>query len=175
MKSLILFIAFMCPLVFYSCGASTADRYSDDEEKIKEKEIEEVKEDFDFTPYQTKLEIPEKKINLPSHSKNQDVWYDYDEKNIDTLSSSQKIVSKLNGYRVLIFTTDNLDEANNMRSEIYFKTTEKQVYVTFDPPFYKVTVGDFTNYSDAKNLSFKLKQMGYAEARVVNETINIFE
>ena len=38
MKSLILFIAFMCPLVFYSCGASTADRYSDDEEKIKEKE-----------------------------------------------------------------------------------------------------------------------------------------
>ena len=175
MKSLILFITFMCPLVFYSCGASTADRYSDDEEKIKEKEIEEVKEDFDFTPYQTKLEIPEKKINLPSHSKNQDVWYDYDEKNIDTLSSSQKIVSKLNGYRVLIFTTDNLDEANNMRSEIYFKTTEKQVYVTFDPPFYKVAVGDFTNYSDAKNLSFKLKQLGYAEARVVNETINIFE
>jgi hypothetical protein len=182
MKKLNIIIAFICTLVFYSCTASTSGRYSNDEQKNKEKETtnnkkpdEEIKEDFDFTPYRTKLEIPEKELNFPASSKNPDVWYDYDEKNIDTFSSTKKIINKASGYRVLMLTTDDLDEANNLRSDIYFKTTQKQVYVTFDPPFYKVSVGDFTDYSNADDLSFKLKQMGYADARVVSDSINVFE
>jgi hypothetical protein len=79
------------------------------------------------------------------------------------------------GFRVQVISTDNLDDANKMRSEIYFKTNQKAVYIIFDPPFYKVEVGDFTNLSDAKSLTFKFKQMGYTEARVVNQAINIFQ
>ena len=80
----------------------------------------------------------------------------------------------MQGYRVQVLITDNLDEANNMRSDIYFKTNQKAVYIVFDPPFYKVEVGDFKNMADAKSLSFQLKQLGYSDARVINETINIF-
>ena len=71
--------------------------------------------------------------------------------------------------------TDNLEEADSMRSDIYFKTTQKDVYLFFDPPFYKVLVGDFKQFSDAKNLSFKLSQMGYAESRVISDTVNVFQ
>jgi len=78
------------------------------------------------------------------------------------------------GYRVLVLSTDDLDEANNLRSDIYFKTDHAAVYVIFDPPFYKVEAGDFSDINDAQSLSFKLKQMGYNEVRVVNETINKF-
>jgi len=171
---------FICMLIFYGCSASTGGRYSSDENNndknaTTKKSNSEVKEDFDFTPYKTKLDIPEKKLNFPASSKNPDVWYGYEEKNIDTLSSSQKIVAKVSGYRVLVITTDNLEEADSMRSNIYFKTTQKQVYITFDPPFYKVSVGDFKDYANANNLSFKLKQMGYAETRVVSDSINVFE
>ena len=180
MKNLFAF-AILCSLIFYACSASTGGRYSSDEEKtddtktiIKEDKPEEVKEDFDFTPYRTKLDIPEKKLSFPTSSKSQDIWYNYEEEDIDT-SSARKIIGKVSGYRVLILTTDNLEEANDKRSETYFKTIQKEVYVTFDPPFYKVMVGDFTDYTTAKNLSFKLNQMGYSEARVVNESVNIFE
>lgn len=178
MKKHLLVFAFLIPLVFYSCSASTSERYSKEEEKTDEsKNIENsgvLEEDFDFTPYRTKLDIPEKRLSFPSSVKSKDVWYDYDEENVDT-SSVKKIINKVNGYRVLILTTDNLEEANNMRDEAYTTMTQKEVYVIFDPPFYKVMIGDFTNYSNAKNLSFKLNQIGYNEARVVNETVNIFE
>ncbi len=180
-NKLTIIFAFIFMLIFYACSASTGGRYSNDEGKNEKNETttkkpnSEVKEDFDFTPYRTKLDIPKKKLNFPASSKNQDVWYGYEEKNIDTLLSSKRIIAKVSGYRVLVATTDNLEEADSMRSNIYFKTTQKQVYITFDPPFYKVSVGDFKDYSNANNLSFKLKQMGYAEARVVSDSVNVFE
>ncbi len=181
MKKCILAFTALCSIFFYSCSASTDTRYenkdSGEKEVTKEKEPKnKIVEDFDFTPYRTKLDIPEKKISLPTNTSNSDIWYGYEKNEIDTSASlNRKIIDKVQGYRVLILTTDNLEEANNMRSEIYFNTTQKEVYVIFDPPFYKVMVGDFTDYSEAKNLSFKLNQLGYTESRVVNETVNIFE
>jgi hypothetical protein len=180
MKHLLLALGILSMLVFYSCSASTSERYSSDERETDDsktvaddEKTDTITEDFDFTPYRTKLDIPEKKLNFPTSSKSQDIWYDYEEIDTDT-TSVKKIIDKVSGYRVLILTTDNLEEANNMQSETYFKKIQKQVYVIFDPPFYKVMVGDFTDYTNARNLSFKLNQMGYVEARVVNETVNIF-
>jgi len=48
-------------------------------------------------------------------------------------------------------------------------------YVNFEPPFYKVKLGDFRDNTDASNMRFRLSQMGYTESKVVRETINIFE
>ena len=39
----------------------------------------------------------------------------------------------------------------------------------------KVKVGDFTSRHDADDLKFMLNQLGYKEARIVQETVNIFE
>ena len=39
----------------------------------------------------------------------------------------------------------------------------------------KVKVGDFTDITESNNLKFKLNQLGYTEARVIKETVNIFE
>lgn len=169
--------------VFYSCSASTDTRYKRDKDDVDEEKVTidktpEIKivEDFDFTPYKTKLNIPEKKVNLPVSADKSDIWYGYEETETDTsVSSNKKIIEKVQGYRVLLLTTDNLEEANNMKSEVYFNSNQKEVYVIFDPPFYKVMIGDFTKYAEANDLSFKMNQLGYTEARVVNETINIFE
>jgi CRISPR/Cas system-associated exonuclease Cas4 (RecB family) len=184
MKKLSVILISLNLIVFYSCSASTDSRYGGEKKDtgdkgvvIKDKEPEvEIVEDFDFTPYRTKLDIPKKEISIPTQTPKSEIWYGYEDIEIDTSSSSnKKIIDKVQGYRVLILTTDNLEEANNMRSEIYFNTEQKDVYVVFDPPFYKVMVGDFTEYSEAKDLSFKMNQLGYTESRVVNETVNIFE
>ena len=72
-------------------------------------------------------------------------------------------------------TTDDMNEANTTRDKMYELTNGKEVYISFEPPFYKVKAGDFTDVTDANNLKFKLNQLGYTEARVVQESVNLYE
>ncbi|MCU0332417.1 MAG: SPOR domain-containing protein [Ignavibacteriaceae bacterium] len=171
MKLLIVFIAI--DLLIIGCSASTGSRYETKKETENETSTEvtkEVVEDFDITPYQTEIDIEVPPIatdKLPP-----DVWYGYD----DSLVEMQRqIVGTTDGYRVQVLSTDNIDEANQVRAEVYEKATRKEVYVIFEPPFYKVKVGDFTLKSEAENLRFKLNQLGYTESKVVQETVNLFE
>ncbi len=170
---LILFFSF--PLLFISCSASTAGRYDKNENKEEKKEVIEKKgekENFDLIPYRATFNVEEKKESAKSSGK-PDVWYNYETKAANDTSAPQ-IVSQVSGYRVQVFSTDNLEEADSLRSKLYLQTNQKAVYITFEPPFYKVKVGDFLKISEAKDLSFKLNQIGYTEARVINDKINIY-
>ncbi len=159
--------------IIVGCSASTGSRYetkSNDTEIKDEEEQEKIVEDFDITPYKTEIDIEE----VPSGNQvlPDDVWYGY----ADTVSTSSKnIAGTTDGYRVQVLSSDNMDEANQVRAEIYFNTKNKEVYITFEPPFYKVKAGDFTSHSEANDFKFKLNQLGYPEARVIQETVNIFE
>jgi SPOR domain len=170
--------------ILFGCGASTGSRYDESESsgKTETKNIENAKtdeqkpvdtknvvEDFDINPYKTHININIKN-QAPGYVP-PDVWYGYENTEVN---KSNNIIGTTDGYRVLVVSTDNLEKANEIRSEIYFKTQNKEVYISFEPPFYKVKVGDFTDRSEAINLKFKLNQLGYSEARVVQETVNIF-
>jgi len=167
--------AIIVAIIFYSCSAATDTRYSKDSEKeiskTKEKEII-AEDDFDIKPYRTKIEIPNEKKE--TNNKTLDLWFGYPE-NISEDQTQKTVVDTIPGYRVQVISTDNLDEANGIRSEIFFKTNEKAIYVIFEPPFYVVRVGDYQNISDAKALSFKLNQMGFTGTKVVNDLINIYK
>lgn len=171
MKFLIILLAVITLLI--GCSASTSSRYETKKETGKETETEVTKdaaEEFDITPYQTEINIETPSIatdKLPP-----DVWYGYEDSSSNT---ERKIVGTTDGYRVQVLSTDDIDEANRIRKEIDEKTTRKEVYVIFEPPFYKVKVGDFTSKSEADNLRFKLNQLGYTESKVVQETVNLFE
>jgi len=157
------------------CSASTGSRYETKEEKksVTENSKEtkkEITEDFDITPYQTEIDI--EAPTLAEDKLPPDVWYGYG----DTSSMlERKIMGTTDGYRVQVISTDDIEEANRVRAEIYEKTARKEVYITFEPPFYKVKAGDFTSKSEADDFKFKLNQLGYTEAKVVQETINLFE
>lgn len=165
-----------------SCSASTGSRYEKDKKEEKKEIVKEtsedkkkaIEEDFDFTPYRTQFDIEEKDITLnPNTIEKPDIWYGYNTS--DTLSDNKTSTGKAWGYRVQVVATDNLEEANSTRSDLYFKTNQKSIYVIFDPPFYKVKAGDFKNINDANSLNFKLSQMGYTESRVVQDSINVFQ
>jgi len=163
-------------LLLEACSASTGTRYEKDDKpkkKSDDKPIEKLVEDFDITPYRTKLEVKEKDNR---DNEITDAWYGYN-KNIEDslLSANNKIVGTVDGFRVLVVTTDDMNEANSARDKIYKITNQKEVYISFEPPFYKVKAGDFTDVTEANNLKFKLNQLGYTEARVVQETVNLYE
>jgi hypothetical protein len=163
------------PFLLYSCSASSTVRYDRDKEKkesVNETEKKTFKEDFDIIPYRTTIDIKEKSSNT-TEPPEIDAWYGYQDK--DTSSAQEKaIVGTTNGFRVQVLATDKLEEADSLKSELSLKVTQKNIYIIFDPPFYKVEVGDFISMSDAKDLNFKLNQMGYTESRVIASTVNIF-
>lgn len=174
---LVLSLSLMFNFFVISCGTSTGSRYAQetkDEKRASNEEPAKKKypENFDISKYHA--EIDTNLLEKSNGDKTANIWYGYSHKN-SLQDTNQTVIRTETGYRVQVLSTDNLDDANQMRSDIYFKTDQKNVYIIFNPPFYKVEVGDFKNINDAKNLSFKLKQMGYQDARVINETINIYK
>lgn len=171
------FFLFILSILFISCSASTADRYAKEENKKEnkdeQKEINKNKnnENFDLTPYRATFNVEGKEKTNKLVKPN--VWYNYKTEAASDTSAPQ-IVGQISGYRVQVFSTDNLEEADSIRTELYLKTNQKAVYISFEPPFYKVKVGDFLKISEAKDLRFKLNQIGYTEARVINDKINIY-
>ena len=171
MKFLITF--FGLAILILGCSASTGSRYETKNETNSSTDTEkknEVVEDFDITQYETEIDIEAPPISTGKVPP--DVWYEYSTSSTDSL---RKIIGTTDGYRVQVLSTDDIDEANLVRAEIYEKTSRKEVYVIFEPPFYKVKVGDFTSKTEAEDLRFKLNQLGYTESKVVQETVNLFE
>ncbi|MBK7629887.1 MAG: SPOR domain-containing protein [Ignavibacteriales bacterium] len=171
---------FLSIIIVYGCSASTGSRYDKDENKAsantsvdENKNIKNanLKEDFDITPYKTEIVIPENKPTLKSSNKN--VWFDYGSPEIDTKTKS--LIGTANGYRVLVLTTDNIEEANQVKADVYFIQSTYEVYIDFEPPFYKVKTGDFDSQKTADDLRFKLNQLGYKEAKVITDKINIYK
>jgi hypothetical protein len=167
-------------ILFVSCGAvSTSDRYessgkdSKKSESEKNKTISEIesKETFDLKPYHPEISLEEKEIVTKTYSPNSDAWYEYENKQ----ESNKKIIGTQDGYRVQVIATDDLDEANSVNNEISSQISNQKTYVNFEPPFYKVKLGDFLNSSEANDMRFRLSQMGFTESKVVRETVNIFE
>ena len=171
--------AVVSTFIFLSCSASTGSRY---EKTVKDKDIvkeslpenhaDKNEEDFNFVPYREDFGFEDKVIESKPVEK-VEAWYGYDTN--DSSTSVKNYTNKIWGYRVQVFATDNLEEANSARTDLYFKTNQKSIYVIFDPPFYKVKAGDFSNLEDANSLTFKLSQMGYTESRVVKDSINVFK
>ena len=164
-------------LFISSCSVSSTVRYDrekENNEKKREGETEQKsKEDFNIIPFRTIIDIQEKEQN-EVETPDLNPWYGFEQK--DTSSSGEKsIVGTTNGFRVQVLATDKLEDADSLRSELSLKVMNKNIYVIFDPPFYKVEVGDFISMSEAKDLNFKLNQMGYTESRVIASTVNIFE
>lgn len=178
MKNFIVIYLYLFALLFISaCSSSmesTNNRYKhNDDEKlaVPEKSTTSLTEDFDFTPYFLNIEDrkPDTLINVVS-KKEESLWWNYP--NID---NSQKIIVRQPGFRVQVLATDNLNEAQQMRSDVYFKTNKPDIYITFQAPLYKVKVGDYPTQSGANNLAFKLNQLGFPLTQVVADTVNILK
>jgi len=174
--SILLFAIIVVSLYLYSCSSSIGSRYSSGNKKVEKDSVrlsnhDISKEEFDISAYKTKIEIPS--TDAQSADDKNVVWLQYEntshENKVKTISETKE------GYRVIVLTTDNLEEANQVKADVYFGQNGDEVYIDFEPPFYKVKVGDFNDKNSADALRFKLNQLGYKESKVVKETINVYK
>ena len=99
----------------------------------------------------------------------------FDYSSPENVNKPKSLIGTADGFRVLVITTDNLEEANQIKADVYFSKNADDIYVDFEPPFYKVKVGDFDSQKSADEIKFKLNQLGYKEAKVIKDKINIFK
>lgn len=161
------------------CSATPTVRYEEKQKKTEEKTDESRKESqtkfdesFDITPFKTEIKFPDKKSEVQKSET--DIWYEY-QVTENQIQKQKNIIGSANGFRVQVIATDNFDEANRIHEEIKSIKGANEVYSVFEPPFYKILIGDFKTTDEANSLKFKLNQLGYSEARVIKTTINIFQ
>ncbi len=100
---------------------------------------------------------------------------DVDYSHVDeTLLSPQRSVKDTvaAGYRVQIYQTTDREEAREVYKEAILRF-EQDVYQVFDPPFYKVRVGDFVNWYDAEQVQQLAMKKGYRDAWIVRTKVNL--
>ena len=86
----------------------------------------------------------------------------------DSVSVEETIVQ---GFRIQIFASAKIDEANLARQTAAEALSSDSLYVVYDPPVYKVRVGDYLSRFDANRALVAVIQRGYPDAWIVNDQI----
>lgn len=74
------------------------------------------------------------------------------------------------GYRVQVFSSQSLTQAQEAEKRVK-AITQRKVYLHYDPPQYKVRVGDFLTRSLAIAFCDSIKRLGFQDAWVVRSLI----
>jgi len=122
----------------------------------------------------------------PLYSQNKDSLYYYEKQfnpqiyDIKELVLPKKFLTDetgelTSGYRVQIFVTDQLDSANSVKNYIHSILSsagiQAQVYIVYEPPNYKVRVGDFEHLQEASSLRNFFIERGFKYAWIVPDKI----
>lgn len=75
------------------------------------------------------------------------------------------------GYRVQILATSSIDDANTAKAAAESEFPGEWFYIAYDPPTYKLRVGNFLSRSEAETYARVLAERGYPDAWVVPERV----
>ncbi len=157
------------------CSSSVDNRYKKRDTTGEKDEITSTKDSgtIDLSAYKTNLPISRERrdptIRTAPDLGYKGIWTGYGDK------KKESTLMRAYGFRVLMAETEDYKEAENIRTDLYFNTVARRIYIDFETPFYKVKIGDFTNSFDAKEYSFKLSQLGFKNTSIVRDSINIYK
>ncbi len=117
----------------------------------------------DFNP----ADLDDDDIEIESSAPNKAAGQDAGDAPMTTLQDSIG-----NGYRVQIIQTTDPEEAKNVQRDALLRFNY-DVYRVFNPPFYKIRVGDFINWRDAEKVQVLAIQRGFRDAWVIRTKINL--
>lgn len=92
-----------------------------------------------------------------------------DTSSVETTSGDSR--EMVPGFRVQIFSSANIDEANAKKAEGEASFPEEWFYVEYDPPTYKVRAGNFQNRFEAERFAKQASARGFQDAWTVPERV----
>ena len=75
------------------------------------------------------------------------------------------------GFRVQIYSSSDIDEANAIKTAAEEQFTTEKFYIVYDPPIYKVRAGDFASRHEADRFARALKEGGYSDSWIVPDRV----
>jgi hypothetical protein len=86
----------------------------------------------------------------------------------DTVEVQEEIVQ---GFRIQLFSSSDFEEANQFKVSLQERLVSDSVYIVFDPPVYKVRVGDYSTRYEANQRLLYYIDLGYRDAWVVPDRV----
>ena len=92
---------------------------------------------------------------------------------INNDDKSQSLQQEVNGFRVQIIATQDLEKATLLEEEAksQFSMNGHKTYLVFEAPLYKIRLGDFTSRNEADELKMQAINYGYREAFIVRTKV----
>ncbi len=81
--------------------------------------------------------------------------------------SEQVKIVLVKGYRVQICSFTNMEDANEIKREAMLNFEDLNIYSIFDPPRYKIRIGDFEQRRNAETFQDKAISLGFENAWIV--------
>lgn len=75
------------------------------------------------------------------------------------------------GYRVMVLNTNDRALAYKTKGQLLSRYPDQQVYMSYQSPFFKLKMGDFTDKSDAENLHKELSKTMPKGVFLLRETV----
>ncbi|MBA7521656.1 hypothetical protein ES705_13767 [subsurface metagenome] len=158
MKYFLLFIMFL----YLGCAGTR--------EPVKEEPVEETKPQYDesFDP----LSLDDDDIIIADASVTK-----HENENQTAIIEEKIIPKEINGFRVQILATKNIETASLFKQEATerFGSLEHETYLIYEVPLYKIRIGDCKERSEAEDLRDLAKQYRYREAFIVKCKIKVVE
>jgi hypothetical protein len=85
----------------------------------------------------------------------------------DSTGVEEEIVQ---GFRIQVFASPSIDEAASMKNSVEIMVDDS-VYVVYDPPVYKVRIGNYLTRLDANKMLSFLLERGFPDAWVVADRV----
>lgn len=77
------------------------------------------------------------------------------------------------GFRIMVITTNNRDEANSAKAKIYTYFPELKAYLWHQSPYYKLKVGNFKDRKDAESYQRRLNAYFPKGVFIMPDTIEV--
>jgi hypothetical protein len=91
---------------------------------------------------------------------------------LDTLHAYNARIKGVTGYRLLVYTGVDREQAMRSKEQLYRNYPDLEVYVSFVQPTFRVKVGDYLNRYDALRGADRIKGL-FPSAVVVGETVRV--
>lgn len=82
-------------------------------------------------------------------------------------------MQEINGFRIQIFRTEDLEEAKRRESIYITSYGEENVTLIFETPFYKIRVGRFRDKEEAEEFQQTLKWRGISGTIIVPDRVKV--
>jgi len=91
---------------------------------------------------------------------------------LDSLAIRDLKSSRISGYRILLYSGNERDEATKAREQAYRVFQKADLYTKYQAPTFKVSLGDFYERLDAY-IALKKLETVFPQAVVVQEIVNL--